>query len=183
MSDAPFRIGFDEARDPYAARVALRSAVNPVPTDQIADGAITTAKIADGAVTAIKLADTYATAANFPAGAWTTWSPTITSSAGTLTSTTVNLARYTKMGKTVHAYVSITVVTAGTGSGYLNFTLPVTAHSGLALGVSGREINNTGVSVTGNLSSTTLMSLIKYDGSTFIANGAAVLAMIVYEAA
>jgi len=24
MSQAPFRIGFDEARDPYAARVALR---------------------------------------------------------------------------------------------------------------------------------------------------------------
>ena len=24
MSEAPFRIGFDEARDPYAARVALR---------------------------------------------------------------------------------------------------------------------------------------------------------------
>lgn len=54
---------------------------------------------------------------------WTPWTPTLTSS-GSWTSTVVNFARYTQIGKTVTVAFHITGTTAG-GTANLRFTLPI----------------------------------------------------------
>ena len=61
------------------------------------------------------------------AGTWQAWTPTVTSTAGTLTTVTVNLARYTQIQKVVIAKIDFSITTIGTGSGIPRFTLPVTA--------------------------------------------------------
>jgi len=71
-----------------------------------------------------------------------TWTPTITNVIGTYTLTTVNYAQYTKIGQMVYGFLSVTVVTSGTASDSMNFTLPfVPARSGFG---SGRENVTTG---------------------------------------
>ena len=71
-----------------------------------------------------------------------TWTPTITNVTGTYTSTTVNYAQYTKIGEVVYGFLSVQVVTLGTASANMNFTLPFTpAREGYG---SGRENVNTG---------------------------------------
>jgi hypothetical protein len=71
-----------------------------------------------------------------------TWTPTITNVVGTYTATTVNYAQYTKIGQMVYGFLSVTVVTSGTASDSMNFTLPfVPARSGFG---SGRENVTTG---------------------------------------
>jgi hypothetical protein len=64
----------------------------------------------------------FATQVDFPAGAWTAYTPTLTGftlgTGGTMT------ARYTKIGKTVHGYVNITLGTSFTMTA-LQLSLPV----------------------------------------------------------
>lgn len=55
---------------------------------------------------------------------WSTWSPTITATSGSLTTVTVNQARYRQLGNYVNFYLRFTIVTNGTGAGALNFTTP-----------------------------------------------------------
>ena len=88
-------------------------------SNNLADNAVTTAKIGDGAVTNAKLSTT----AGEPGGAWQYWTPTLTNHTGT-----INSARYTQIGKTVHFDLRVTI-TAVTGG--LVFTLPVTGKAGV----------------------------------------------------
>jgi hypothetical protein len=62
--------------------------------------------------------------------AWTTYSPTVTSGTGTLTTVSATSARYKTYGKTVHFAVTILLTTNGTGATDLRFTLPSTPVSG-----------------------------------------------------
>jgi hypothetical protein len=56
-----------------------------------------------------------------------TWTPTVTSAAGSLTAYT-STGNYTKIGNNVYITFTITIVTAGTASGYLQITnAPFTA--------------------------------------------------------
>ena len=74
----------------------------------------------------------YATKANFPEGAWQTWTPTIigTTTNPNIGSTGSNIGRYQVFGKTVHW--NVTIITGGTGiatgSGQYQILLPVTAN-------------------------------------------------------
>lgn len=63
-----------------------------------------------------------------PPGPWTAWVPTITTQGGALESTTINHARYSLRGKTVEFNFSIRCKNdgTGTGTGYVQFTLPLT---------------------------------------------------------
>jgi hypothetical protein len=72
-----------------------------------------------------------------------TFTPTISSSSGTITSSSVTSAVYTKIGRLVTVHVDVTITDAGTGSGALNFTLPFTNGSAVAMGA-GRENAATG---------------------------------------
>lgn len=80
------------------------------------------------------------------AGAWTAYTPTISSSSGTITTPGTCSGRYKQNGKTVHFSVSCSITTNGTGSGVIRITLPVNAagircvFSGAELGISGKSV-------------------------------------------
>jgi hypothetical protein len=59
----------------------------------------------------------------------TTWSPTISSSSGTITTSAVTTARYVRNGPLVWFTISFNTADIGTASGSLRFTLPTTANS------------------------------------------------------
>lgn len=50
--------------------------------------------------------------------------PTVTATTGTITTVTLNSARYFKFGKLVYWHGQATITTNGTGAGKIRFTLP-----------------------------------------------------------
>lgn len=71
--------------------------------------------------------------------AWANWSPTFESSVFSITTSSVDAARYTQISGTVFFTASFTITTNGLGGGALLFSLPVTAaNTSLQIG-SGRE--------------------------------------------
>lgn len=112
--------------------------------------------------------------------AWTSWSPTITSSVGTITTVGTVLALYLKIGRTVHWRANITITTNGTGSGVIQVPLPFNAAALQSIG-SGRENAVTGKQLQ-VWSSTSPASVQFYDGTYPGANNAQLLIGGVYEA-
>jgi len=117
-------------------------------------------------------------------GEWNTWTPTISTTGGTITSGTLGLARYSQVGNLIFARLRYSVTTAGTATGtQLNFTLPVALSSTYsnndALGT-GRETAVTGygfnVFVNGSQATTQF-----YDGSGWIQNGRTASIVLLYE--
>ena len=53
---------------------------------------------------------------------WTSYTPTVTSSGGTITTVGAVSAAYTQVNKIVFVYVSIVITTVGTASGQLQLT-------------------------------------------------------------
>lgn len=146
-------------------------------SDNLATNAITTPKITNGAVTNAKLD----TSVGGLGGEWADWTPTITPTSGTFTTTSAS-GRWTQVGKTVHFNTTITVTTVGSGSG-LQFSLPATADSSNKTigGYRERAVGgSTGVVV---LSSTSNARLNEYDNTQTIANGWVFECYGTYEAA
>ena len=56
-----------------------------------------------------------------------TWTPVVTSGAGTITSYTIQIGNYTKTGNLVTVTFKFTITDNGTGSSFLNVTLPFTS--------------------------------------------------------
>lgn len=77
---------------------------------------------------------------------WTTFAPSVTAAAGTLTTVSVT-GRYTSFGNLICCEMSATVTANGNGTGAIYMSLPVNATLGVANGVAlvGREDHNTGV--------------------------------------
>jgi hypothetical protein len=73
-----------------------------------------------------------------------TWTPTITSGTGSITSYTATGA-YTKIGRVVTIAVTVTIDDAGTASGTMKYTLPFTQVSTPFFTAPVREYNATGV--------------------------------------
>lgn len=99
------------------------------------------------------------------------WTPTVTSATGTITSATVDDARYWVVGGIIFYRVQITIVDAGTGGGGLRFTLPMDAR--LAHVGCGREVSATGYGlvVTGSSSTKDRASISYYDNTSPIVTG------------
>ena len=97
-----------------------------------------------------------------------TWTPTVTSSIGTLTLATVNSANYTKIGRVVTINFDITITTVGTGAGYLKVTTPFSMQGAQTCGV-GRELSNTGVMCQAFRFDATTLYITSYNDSTIIA--------------
>jgi hypothetical protein len=151
----PYRVQFDNARDPYSARNALGI------TDAVSGAA---------------------SSADFPADAWTAWSPAITSSSGTITSATINRARYIKLGKTVTANLDLTITNAGSGAGTLLFSLPVICSASGGGVVCGREFGVAGFLVACQIDpASTVGGIVAYNGTTAIGTGARFGVNAVYE--
>jgi hypothetical protein len=87
-----------------------------------------------------------------------TWTSTITSSGGTITTSTVNRAGYRKIGDTVYFNVDVTINTVGTASGALRFTLPFTSTSSNS--VYGREYTSLGYGLLGAIDTTTVNAYV-----------------------
>lgn len=56
--------------------------------------------------------------------AWDTWTPTITATVGSFTTTTVTFARYSQVQKLITCQFKVNIVVVGTASGLLVMTLP-----------------------------------------------------------
>lgn len=117
---------------------------------------------------------------------WETWTPTISASAGAITTGAVTLARYMRIQKLVIAEFAYTITTAGTAANAsLRFTPPITPHSsifdGICLGL-GREYGAVGFALT-TLKLGTNIQISDYLGAGWIQNGRAASVTIVYEAA
>ena len=73
----------------------------------------------------------YATKINFPADAWTAYTPTISSDTGTFSIGNGSITgRYKQLGKTVFFYIKLVYGSTSTpGNGHWKFGLPVTAYN------------------------------------------------------
>lgn len=94
-----------------------------------------------------------------------TFTPTVTPGTGSLTTVGTTTGSYTKIGRMVFFSIDIAITTNGTGATNINVTnLPFTS-SGIGNGT-GKEINSTGKTVTGAISSgTASVSMVYYDGT------------------
>ena len=112
-----------------------------------------------------------------------TWTPVATSSSGSISSYSSN-GVYTKIGRTVIIFGSITINTVGTASGGLNFSgLPFsTLNSDQYLGV-GRECIATGIIWYADVSSTTGFVQNASGGGITWTNGYSYRFTITYQAA
>lgn len=72
------------------------------------------------------------------------WTPTVTSSAGTITSITYNRREAYRVGQLIYIHLDFTITNAGTGSGSLVFTPPVAPLAGTFPSILGREVAVTG---------------------------------------
>lgn len=109
-----------------------------------------------------------------------TYTPTVTSTAGTFTSVTSISGYYTKVGNLVFASGQCTITTVGTATGFVIFTLPFTA-ARFAYG-SGRQdvVGGFGLQVaisTGDLSH---VQIEKYDHTSAIAATAIISWSVTY---
>jgi hypothetical protein len=118
--------------------------------------------------------------------AWETWTPTITASAGTFTSVTVNLARYGFVQKVVFGQISITVTNVGTATGQLRFTVPINFNNQAAVGGNGITGNWSEIAVSGEngfvgMFATGTAALYRYDGAAYLGTGDRYTCFFVYE--
>jgi len=99
------------------------------------------------------------------AAAWTSYTPTVTAFAGTLTTVSAT-GRYKRVGKTVFFSIVITITTNGTGATAVIATLPVTASANaINTAFVGREDAVTGKLLIGWAATTTQVFIQNYDGT------------------
>jgi hypothetical protein len=116
-------------------------------------------------------------------GAWTSYTPTVTAQTGTLTTVSAT-GYYQTIGKTCIVSMSITITNAGTGSGGLYATLPLTSANRVQIGGYGMENNSTGNMLKGYVvSSGTQLQITTYNNSSTIGSGYNPVLTIIYETA
>lgn len=109
---------------------------------------------------------------NIALAAWTGFTPTCTSTVGTLT-TVAAVGRYFQISKVLFLECSITVTTNGTGAGAINMPIPAGLTSVSAVTLYGREDAVSGKSLNGVIgASGTSFNIFNYDNSYPGANGA-----------
>ena len=121
-------------------------------------------------------------AADVAPTAWSTYTPTVTAQAGSITSYTVNSARYQQLGKAVAIEVDITITNAGTASGAAFFTPPVNI-AAFTYVLSGRENGNTGNMLQGFSQGSSSFAVLTYANGSPIGAGNRIVLTGVYEAA
>lgn len=115
--------------------------------------------------------------------AWTSYTPTITSQNGTIT-TSSGEGYYTRVGKMCALYVRANVITAGTGTGYLRVTVPFTARGIIEQIGIGRETAANGKALTAKIAAfDNAMEIIYYDATGATVTGTRNIISMVYEVA
>ena len=113
-----------------------------------------------------------------------TWTPTISSASGTITTSSFSGAKYTKIGNIVEATVNILITTVGTATDSCDFTLPFTGTNTVQLAGYGMETNTNGSMLKGYLpsSSATMQITFYQNTSAFSVGDGSVFAMnVVYQ--
>lgn len=101
---------------------------------------------------------------------WRTYTPVITPQFGAITTYTAT-GRYKLVGKTVFLNISVTITTAGTGSGVLFISLPeAVAAKSVSIGV-GRETAVNGKMISLTIGTSGNPFALYYDNSTMIVSG------------
>ena len=112
---------------------------------------------------------------DYEEGAFT---PTFSSGTGTITSTTLNAARYTKIGRLVTVQVDVTITNAGTGGSYFQISgLPFSA--AMLSPLCGEELGVSGSGLTGYASGTN-MYVYYYNAVTCVITNARPVVTITY---
>lgn len=125
-------------------------------------------------------ADLTAVAASGLASAWTTYTPTVTTGSGTITTLGTVSGRYVIIGKLTIVQVDVAITTNGTGAGNIQATLPNTSAANYY--GAGREVASTGKELD-TVTSGTKLILTAYDNSYPGGSGFRVQGSAVYEAA
>lgn len=118
------------------------------------------------------------------ANAWNTYTPTVASATGTITTSSAS-GRYKQIGKTVFFSALVTITTAGTGAGALFASLPVNGVASVGQACSAVEQAVSGVATTCAIfsSNVTRVAITKYDATTYIQTGATFSISGTYESA
>lgn len=115
-------------------------------------------------------------------GATETWTPTVSASSGTITTATINVARFTRVGPLIFYTLGITMTDNGTGSGVLRATLP----SAAAYAAAGAGYHTTsGFGLATNLSpSSDVLNIVRSSNASYpVATGEAIRVSGFYMAA
>jgi hypothetical protein len=119
--------------------------------------------------------------------AWETWTPTISTTAGTITTGEIKYARYGRIQNLVYGAFSYTITTAGTAAGAeLEFTVPINLRSNYATGDQvgvGRETAATGVTLNVLNIAGTKLRINTYLNAGWIQNTRGASVFFLYEAA
>ena len=116
-------------------------------------------------------------------GAWTSYTPTVSSLSGSITSYTSS-GQYQTIGKTCIVSLTVTITNAGSGAGQLVATLPITPAARIQCSAAGMECVNTGYMLKSYIpASSTSMQITNYNNTTAIAGGSLIIMTIVYETA
>ena len=120
---------------------------------------------------------------SIPNTAWSTYTPTVSSLSGTISSASAS-GYYRQDGKTITVTATITVTSNGSGATGLSFSLPAQAGPRFYVG-SGREqaVNGKGVSVTISPSGSAATVVASGDNTYPAADGAVIVASVTYEVA
>ena len=98
-----------------------------------------------------------------------TWTPTVTASSGTITTSTVTSANYTKIGRVVSVNFDVRIDVFGGATGILIVSLPFSASGAETCGA-GKELINTGNMCQVFRQSSTGVGVLFYNNLTVIAN-------------
>jgi hypothetical protein len=100
-------------------------------------------------------------------GVWNTYTPTVSASAGTITSYTAS-GRFSKIGKTVNFTVNVAITNNGNGSGGVIIGLPVqVANQSLNYFAMGREYGTTGKTLEGLIAANQTATSVYYYDNTY----------------
>lgn len=112
---------------------------------------------------------------------WTNYTPTITSQVGTITTVSAS-GTYLNVGQSVFFSVQITITAAGTGTGFIRASLPLTPN--FACTGTAQNTNTTGVGGVAQIPSLDAGAYIATaTNTTFIASGAIIVASGMYRIA
>ncbi len=101
---------------------------------------------------------------------WITYTPTVASSVGTITTLGTVVAKYQKVNKTVTISLDIPITTNGTGAGVISVTIPFTAASAAAF--AGREDAVTGAALSASIpAGSATIQITTYTGAYPAADG------------
>lgn len=112
------------------------------------------------------------------------FTPTVAPSSGSITAYTVNLAKYSRVGKLIHVFYDVAITTNGTGAGGVVLGLPFAVASGAGCILAGRETGSTGkqLQAYGGASATTV-TVTAYDNTYPAGSGYRLILSGIYEAA